>query len=137
VIPIRNSTPLVVLTCAGLLTAWSLVAFAGQVREHDPEWVVPQAASSRANPLTKDPKAEAGGRRLFAAKCATCHGPGGRGTVKAPNLTAPAAQAQTDGALFWKIGSGNTRKGMPSFSFLPEAQRRQLVLHLRALAESH
>jgi hypothetical protein len=43
-------------------------------------------------------------------------------------------QVQTDGALFWKISTGNTRKGMPAFSFLPEAQRWQLVLRLRTLA---
>ncbi len=79
---------------------------------------------------------EPGGRRLFAEKCATCHGNEGRGTDKAPDLIEPAVQAQTDGALFWKIGSGNTRKGMPSFSFLPEAQRWQLVLHLHALREN-
>ncbi|HYU78073.1 MAG TPA: hypothetical protein VEK56_03750 [Vicinamibacterales bacterium] len=36
-------------------------------------------------------------------------------------------QAQGDGALFWKISSGNTRAGMPSFGFLPEAQRWQVV----------
>ena len=40
-------------------------------------------------------------------------------------------QVQTDGALFWKISSGNTRAGMPTFSFLPEPQRWQLVLYLR------
>lgn len=32
-----------------------------------------------------------------------------------------------------KITSGNTHGGMPSFSFLPKAQRWQLVMHLRAL----
>ncbi len=127
----------VVLACAGVVVAWSVgYPHAGQVREHDPEWVVPQNAASKANPLANDPKAEGGGRRLFAEKCATCHGKEGRGTEKAPDLTAPAVQAQTDGALFWKIGSGNTRKGMPSFSFMPEAQRWQLVLHLRALLEN-
>ena len=42
-------------------------------------------------------------------------------------------QAQTDGALFWKIASGNTRRGMPTFSYLPEPQRWQLVLALRGL----
>jgi len=35
--------------------------------------------------------------------------------------------------LFWKISTGNTRGGMPSFSFLPDTQRWQLVMHLRAL----
>jgi ribosomal protein S6E (S10) len=43
-------------------------------------------------------------------------------------------QAQTDGALFWKISGGNSHQGMPAFSFLPDPQRWQLVLHLRAIA---
>lgn len=132
---IRDAASPVVLVSLSVVVAWTLVAHAGQVREHDPEWVVPPTAAAKVNPLADKPKAEGGGRRLFAEKCATCHGNEGRGTAKAPDLTAPAAQAQSDGALFWKIGSGNTRKGMPSFSFLPEPQRWQLVLHLRALGE--
>ena len=62
-----------------------------------------------------------------------CHGDTGRGTADAPDLGADDVQKQTDGALFWKISSGNTHAGMPSFSFLPAGQRWQLVLHLRTL----
>ncbi|PYR59484.1 MAG: hypothetical protein DMF91_14665 [Acidobacteria bacterium] len=61
-------------------------------------------------------------------------GGAGHGTTKGPALTVPDVQSQSDGALFWKISGGNTRRGMPTFSFLPEAQRWQLVLHLRSLA---
>jgi hypothetical protein len=43
-------------------------------------------------------------------------------------------QEQSDGVLFWKITTGNTRRGMPTFSFLPESQRWQLVLHIHRLA---
>ena len=39
-----------------------------------------------------------------------------------------------DGTLFWKVSSGNARQGMPPFSYLPEAQRWQLVLWLRTQA---
>ena len=42
-------------------------------------------------------------------------------------------QAQTDGELFWKITNGKADGKMPSFSRLPELQRWQLVLYLRAL----
>jgi hypothetical protein len=31
-------------------------------------------------------------------------------------------RSQSDDALFWKISGGDTREGMPTFSFLPEAQ---------------
>ena len=74
----------------------------------------------------------AGGKKIFGQRCAECHGAEARGTDRAPDLTADDLQQQSDGALFWKISSGNTRAGMPSFSFLPEAQRWQLVLSLRA-----
>jgi hypothetical protein len=45
-------------------------------------------------------------------------------------------EAETDGALFWKVSSGNSHSGMPAFSFLPELQRWQLVLHVRSLASA-
>jgi len=51
----------------------------------------------------------------------------------AADLQLPAVQQQSDGALFWKITNGNTDRGMPSFSRLPELQRWQLVLYLRTL----
>jgi hypothetical protein len=45
-------------------------------------------------------------------------------------------QEQNDGALFWKITSGNTRTGMPTFSFLSELQRWQVVTYLRSEANA-
>lgn len=105
-----------------------------QVRGRDPSWTAPEKAVAKANPFADRPDTAAGGRKIFQQRCTTCHSEDGRGTNRGPDLRAPDVQAQTDGALFWKIGGGNTRTGMPSFSFLPEAQRWQLVLHLRALA---
>jgi mono/diheme cytochrome c family protein len=105
-------------------------AAGAQVRPHDSEWRAPADARKRASPLTNRSETEAGGARLYAVRCSTCHGPDGRGSRHAPDLTRDV-QAQSDGTLFWKISSGNTRAGMPGFSFLPELQRWQLVQHLR------
>ena len=102
-----------------------------RVRDRDAEWTAPSAESSRINPLASHTGVAAGGAKLFRQRCSTCHGVDGRGSRKAPDLTQPDVQAQTDGALFWKISSGNSRAGMPAFSYLPELQRWQLVLHLR------
>lgn len=99
-------------------------------------WTAPADASRRTNPYATRSDAAAGGRKLFEQRCAACHGRDGQGTDKGPDLTATRAQSQPDGALFWKITQGNTREGMPTFSFLPEPQRWQLVLHLRALRET-
>jgi mono/diheme cytochrome c family protein len=81
--------------------------------------------------LINRPEAAAGGKKLFHQRCSVCHGEDGTGTHRGPNLTTRRVLQQSDGELFWKISSGNTRSGMPSFSFLPELQRWQLVLYLR------
>jgi mono/diheme cytochrome c family protein len=111
-----------------------VMATAAQVREHDSEWSAPSRARMRANPLANRTDTLAGGARLFDLRCANCHGQDAQGGTRAPDLTHPVVQAQSDGALFWKITSGNTRTGMPSFSFLPELERWQLVQYLRSTA---
>ena len=103
--------------------------------EPDPNWRAPATAGARANPLTTRPTAAAGGKKLFVRECVECHGADGSGFEKkhSANLHLAAVQAQSDGALFWKITNGNADRGMPSFSKLPELQRWQLVLYLRTL----
>ena len=114
-----------------LVASASVVVAIAQIRERDSEWTAPPEAAARPNPLAGRPETAAGGAKLFHIRCAGCHGPDGRGTSKGPDLMDAAVQAQTDGALFWKLSNGNTRAGMPTFSFLPEPQRWQLALHLR------
>lgn len=117
------------LTCIAQLPAQ-----ADRVPVHDPPWTAPAREAARSNPLASQSGAAAGGQKVFLQRCSTCHGDDGRGTTRGPNLAAADVQRQPDGALFWKVSSGNTHGGMPAFSFLPPAQRWQLVLHLRALA---
>jgi mono/diheme cytochrome c family protein len=103
--------------------------------QQDPGWRAPADAVSRPNPLARKPEAAAGGEKLFKRNCVECHGADGSGVPKknAANLLLPEVQSQSDGTLFWKITNGNTDRGMPSFSRLPELQRWQLVLYLRTL----
>lgn len=122
------------ITIAGLTCIPTLLA--QSVREHDPTWAAPSRDAAKPNPLAGQPALVAGGRKLFGQRCNTCHGAEGLGTDRAPSLVAAGVQTQSDGELFWKITAGNTRAGMPSFSFLPEAQRWQLVLYLRAVGEN-
>jgi mono/diheme cytochrome c family protein len=116
---------------AVIIGSVSLAVVTAQVRQRDDTWDAPPNAAAKQNPLANRPDAAAGGAKLFQDRCATCHGADARGTEDAPDLLQPDVQAQTDGALFWKISTGNSRVGMPTFSFLPEVQRWQLVLHLR------
>jgi mono/diheme cytochrome c family protein len=119
------------LTLAPLLLS---LAFAQRSDEKSGSpWQAPAAASAVKNPLADRPQAAGGGRKLFQRNCAECHGRDGAGTGRAPNLHAASVQDQSDGALFWKITGGNTARGMPSWSRLPEAQRWQLILFLRTL----
>jgi mono/diheme cytochrome c family protein len=101
----------------------------------DPDWKVPEKDAQRKNPLASKPETAVGGRKLFARMCASCHGDELHGQIhNAPDLHTEAVQRESDGALYWRISNGNSRKGMPSFSGLPEGQRWQLVMYIRSLA---
>lgn len=102
------------------------------VRPRDPDWVAPTSQAEKINPLADRPETSAGGRKLFHQRCSVCHGEDARGTVRGPNLRSASVQQQGDGSLFWKISSGDTRTGMPTFSFLPPEQRWQIVMYVRS-----
>ena len=103
----------------------------------DPNWKAPAREAARPNPLAQSPQAAKGGAKLFARECASCHGEDGSGLLStAADLQLPVVQKQSDGTLFWKITNGNARRGMPSFSRLPQMQRWQLVLHIRAIVKA-
>jgi mono/diheme cytochrome c family protein len=103
--------------------------------QQDPGWHAPGEAAARPNPLAKRPDAASGGAKLFKRNCVECHGENGTGLANkhSADLRLDVVQKQSDGTLFWKITNGNTDRGMPSFSRLPELQRWQLVLYLRNL----
>ena len=78
------------------------------------------------------------GKKLYNQMCAVCHGAKGKGdgvagaalNPKPTNFTSASVQAQTDGAIFWKITEG--RSPMASYkTILKEEQRWQLVNYLR------
>ncbi len=99
------------------------------------EWKAPAEAAVKKNPIAAKPELAAGGKKIFTKTCAVCHD-SGSSTQKAPHFSSDAVQKESDGELFWKISNGNTRSGMPSFSSLPDAQRWQLVLYIRSLAQA-
>jgi mono/diheme cytochrome c family protein len=125
-------------TTAAVVVLFGVVSSQNTSYQQDPDWRPPAEAATRRNPLASKPEAAAGGEKLFKRNCVECHGEDGTGLVKkhAADLQLPVVQQQSDGALFWKITNGNTDRGMPSFSRLPELQRWQLVLYLRTLKSS-
>ncbi len=101
-------------------------------------WVAPKSANSIKNPLKGNAAATTAGKKLFIQMCAICHGNKGKGNgvasaslnPKPANFTSERVQAQTDGALFWKMTNGNPPMASYKAS-LKENQRWQLVNYLR------
>jgi len=110
---------------------------AAQTTSATSKWQAPPDAANTANSETQNPAAASIGRKRFMRACVTCHQEDGRGqAAAAANLRTSEAQAQSDGALFWKISNGNAKSGMPSFASLPETDRWDIVIFLRTLKNS-
>lgn len=93
----------------------------------------PSAAWSLKNPYEGQPEAVAAGQKLYAEHCAECHGPDGRGLERAANLHSTIIQDAPSGVLFWALRNGRIRKGMPSWSRLPDEQLWQMVSFIKTL----
>jgi mono/diheme cytochrome c family protein len=93
----------------------------------------PEAARQRANPYEGRPEAIEAGRKLYARYCARCHGDSAGGTHRGPGLRSPAVRDALPGELAWFLEQGIPRKGMPSWSRLPEQRRFQIVSFLESL----
>ena len=107
------------------------------------DWVAPAKAEKVANPVPVDEKSIALGKKVYTAKCLSCHGVSGKGDgpmhkilkVAPGDLTGTSLNKETDGALFWKIEKG--QKPMPSFAKnLTGKERWSVINYIRTLAES-
>ena len=101
----------------------------------DGSWLrkVPEADRPRVNPYASQPEAIAAGKVLFEENCAKCHGSDAEGRHGRPSLRSERVEHATDGELAWLLRNGSLRKGMPSWSSLPEPERWQLIAFLRSL----
>ena len=105
----------------------------------DGEWLtrVPAKDRARTNPFAADPDAPAAGAKIFAERCAACHGAEAEGKTEGkhprPNLHSERLKQATPGELFWLLTNGSLKNGMPSWSRLPEPQRWQVITYLKSL----
>ena len=101
----------------------------------DGSWLrkVPEADRARVNPYAGQPEAAAAGKLLFEENCAKCHGSDAEGRHGRPSLRSERVAHATDGELAWLLRNGSLRKGMPTWSSLPEPERWQLIAFLRSL----
>ena len=123
----RGRAPVVVvgvMLCAVLLS--------GAV---DNSWLerVPEADRNRSNPFAGQADAVSAGSKLFADHCSKCHGSDALGRGKRPSLRSKEVQQAADGQIFWFLRNGNLRRGMPSWSSLPEPSRWQIIAYLKSL----
>ena len=106
-------------------------------------WVAPKEANEVKNPLAANAGVLADARTLYVANCGPCHGNKGKGdgpaaqglNPKPADHTSAAVQAETDGALFWKLSEG--RNPMPGYKkIFTDQQRWELITFIRTLAKS-
>jgi len=103
-----------------MLLAAVLLAFMPKTNDQKP-WPVPDAAKNKPNPVKSDATSIAAGKNTYNLQCKSCHGTKGKGDgpkaatldTECGDFSKATVQAQTDGALFYKISEG--RKDMPSF----------------------
>ena len=94
----------------------------------------PDKDHARSNPLASRTDSVQAGALLYKRYCEQCHKSGAMGDGhKRPSLRSEEIKTATDGDLEWFLRQGDLRRGMPSWSRLPEAQRWQLIAYLRSL----
>lgn len=129
--------PKALIIAAFALTSMVYLGIAQTAKPPADKWEAPADAAAKPNPEAQNPDAPAVGRKLYMRTCVGCHEEDGSGKdTGAANLRSPEVQAQSDGALFWKISNGNTAAGMPSFASLPETDRWDIVTFLRTLKDT-
>jgi len=77
-------------------------------------WTLPMVLAHNQNPLANDPQAAKLGEFQFRSNCAFCHGLGGRGGGRGPDLTrAQKRHGNSDTDLFRTINEGVPGTAMP------------------------
>lgn len=103
-------------------------------------WIAASSANSLKNPIAGNAASLKEAKTIYSTTCSPCHGEKGRGNGAASAALDPkpadhssaATQAQTDGAIYWKLTEG--RNPMPSYkAMLTDAQRWGLVNYIRTL----
>ena len=119
-----------------LVLVFVLISATALVAAVSADWLteVPDRDRQKANPYRGQPQAVQAGRLLFGDHCAQCHGDTAEGTKRRPSLRTQRIQEKaTEGDLHWLLANGNLRRGMPSWSKLPDQQLWQVISYLRSL----
>jgi mono/diheme cytochrome c family protein len=103
----------------------------------DGTWLtrVPDADRAKVNPYAGNADAAAG-EKVYLDHCAKCHGDDGTGRRNKPSIRISRVMNATDGELFWLLRNGNLKKGMPTWSSLPEPTRWQVIAFVKSMGTS-
>jgi len=126
---------------AGLLTI-CIIGTSFTIIYQPKPWVVPDKNVSTPNPVKADAKSIAAGKVLYSVNCEPCHGKKGIGNgTKAPdlktipgNFTKETFQAQTDGAIFYKLTEGRNEMPKAKKDLPNDIDRWNLVNYIRNFA---
>ena len=119
------------ILCVG--TAMLALGFCGATEVHEWRAEVPARERVRMNPFPNNPATLESGAKIYAERCAKCHGFDATGRGKRPSLRTTRVQEATDGEILWLLRNGDLRYGMPSWSGLPEEQRWQVERYIKSL----
>ncbi len=108
------------------------------VLAEEPGWTkhVSETDKARPNPLASDPAAVSAGQKLYADKCAHCHGANGEGKGHSPSLQTETVHALTPGELEWVIAHGFSLHRMPAFESLSQDERWQIASYVQSLPKA-
>src|ERR1700741_4558296 len=93
----------------------------------------PSSAKAVKNPLASQPAAIGAGKTVYARNCLSCHGRTVKGTGNVPSLIDGKLKGVSEGEIFWFVTKGDKPNGMPSWAFLPEEKRWQVVSYVQAV----
>src|SRR5215469_13051348 len=117
---------------------WTVLSFclaAASLQAADnPFHDAPSSAKAMKNPVAGQQPAIDAGKTVYARNCLSCHGRTLQGTGNVPSLADGKLKGVTDGEVFWFITKGDKDSGMPSWAFLPEDKRWQVVTYVEAVA---
>jgi len=94
----------------------------------------PLSAKTMKNPLAGQQAAVDAGKTVYARNCLSCHGKTLKGTGNVPSLVDGKLKGVSEGEIFWFITKGDKNNGMPSWGFMPEEKRWQVVSYVDAVA---
>ena len=116
-----------------VVTVLSVLPFLVLRAADNPFHDAPASAKATKNPLAGQPTAIDAGKTVYARNCLSCHGKALKGTGNVPSLVDGKLKGVTSGEIFWFITKGDKPNGMPSWAFMPEQKRWQVVSYVQAV----